>query len=541
MTGEEYEKFVIAGLDRREYAKAKKVAGQKRKREEPKLHIELLPKQEKFVFERGVDEILYGGAAGGGKSAAQCIAALIYAIEYPGSTQLLLRRTYVELESSLIKEHFKHFPPEPYYRYNSSKHVGTLYNGSEIRFGYCASENDVFQYQGAEFDVIRMDEATHFTYDQFVYLRSRVRGRFQAPRFMALSTNPGNVGHAWVKETFVDPAPPETEFVGMDGRRRIFIPAKLTENAYLMENDPGYLKSMETLPEILRQTLLEGRWDVIEGQYFTEFDPEIHVIEPFRIPDHWKKYRCMDYGLDMFAMLWFAISPDGRIYVYKEFCAPNLTIEDAAEKALEYTESGEEIAATWAPPDIIRSRSQETGKTKADLFRAAGLSLSETSNDREAGWLAVKSVLRIQSDGLPKMQIFRNCRRLIHDLPLLQIDPKHPTDCMTEPHDITHVCLAGDTMVDTPSGQRMIRDMVGTTGVVLSYDNGISCEAEYSKCFMTNPCAKVLCIELEDGRTIKCTADHLILTTNRGWVAAKNLKEGDDICDIQKDTERRKQ
>ena len=166
MTGEEYAKFVVAGLDRREYAKAKKVAGQKRKREEPKLHIELLPKQEKFVFERGVDEIMYGGAAGGGKSAAQCIAALLYAIDYPGSTQLMLRRTFVELEGSLIKEHFKHFPGEPWYRYNSSKHVGTLWNGSTIRFGYCASENDVFQYQGAEFDVIRLDEATHFTYPQ---------------------------------------------------------------------------------------------------------------------------------------------------------------------------------------------------------------------------------------------------------------------------------------------------------------------------------------------------------------------------------------
>ena len=165
MTGEEYAKFVIAGLDRREYAKARKVAGQKRKREEPKLHIELLPKQEKFVFERGVDEIMYGGAAGGGKSAAQCIAALLYAIDYPGSTQLMLRRTFVELEGSLIKEHFKHFPGEPWYRYNSSKHVGTLWNGSTIRFGYCASENDVFQYQGAEFDVIRLDEATHFTYE----------------------------------------------------------------------------------------------------------------------------------------------------------------------------------------------------------------------------------------------------------------------------------------------------------------------------------------------------------------------------------------
>lgn len=164
MTGEEYAKFVIAGLDRREYAKARKVAGQKRKREEPKLHIELLPKQEKFVFERGVDEIMYGGAAGGGKSAAQCIAALLYAIDYPGSTQLMLRRTFVELEGSLIKEHFKHFPWEPWYKYNSSKHVGTLWNGSTIRFGYCASENDVFQYQGAEFDVIRLDEATHFTY-----------------------------------------------------------------------------------------------------------------------------------------------------------------------------------------------------------------------------------------------------------------------------------------------------------------------------------------------------------------------------------------
>lgn len=440
MTEEEYRGYILANLDRVNVhsltAKERKKALQATA---PEIEIDLLPKQEKFVYERGVDEILYGGAAGGGKSAGQCIGALLYALEYPNSSQLMLRRTFVELEGSLIKEHFKHFPKEPFYRYNSSKHIGTFFNGSTIRFGYCASENDVFQYQGAEFDVIRLDEATHFTYDQFVYLRSRVRGRFPAPRFLALSTNPGNIGHAWVKELFVDPAESETPFVGKDGRRRIFIPAKLTENDYLMENDPEYLKSMETLPEILRQTLLEGRWDVIEGQYFTEFDPEIHVIEPFPIPSHWKRYRCLDYGLDMFAMLWFAISPDGRVYVYREYCEPNHTIEDASAKALEYT-GDENIACTWSPPDIIRSRSQESGKTKADLFRMAGLPLAEASNDREAGWLSVKSVLRIQPDGLPKLQIFRNCRRLIHDLPLLQIDPKHPTDCLTEPHEITHIC-----------------------------------------------------------------------------------------------------
>lgn len=436
-----YTSWVMSNGRRRDRANALKSEGRAKAKAMPKLEIELLPKQERFVFERGVDEILYGGAAGGGKSAAQCIAALIYAIQYPGSTQLLLRRTFAELEGSLIKEHLKHFPTESWYKYNSSKHVGTFWNGSTVRFGYCASENDVFQYQGAEFDVIRIDEATHFTYDQVVYLRSRVRGRFKAPRFLALSTNPGNVGHAWVKETFVDPAPPETPFKGKDGRRRIFIPAKLTENAYIMENDPDYLKSMETLPDALRQTLLEGRWDVIEGQYFNEFDPSDHVIEPFAIPRHWKRYRCLDYGLDMYAMLWFAISPDGHIYVYKEFCQSDMVIEDAAAKALEYSE-GEEIAATFAPPDIIRNRSQETGKTKADLFRAAGLSLSQASNDREAGWLSIKSVLRLGSDGEPRLKLFRNCRRLIHDLPLLQIDPKRPTDTMTEPHEITHVCDA---------------------------------------------------------------------------------------------------
>lgn len=399
------------------------------------MDINITRKQKKFI-EATATEVLFGGAAGGGKSYGQTVDAFLFALKYPGSKQLLLRRTFAELDKSLIRTVLGWYPREMF-SYNSSNHSGRFTNGSILDFGYCASENDVNQYQSAEYDCIRFDELTHFTEYQYIYLISRVRGTNGFPKQVKSSTNPGSVGHTWVRARFVDPSPPNTEFVGSDGVTRIFIPSLLSDNKFLMEGDPDYKKRLEALPERDKKALLYGDWDIFEGQYFDDFDRSVHVCKPFTIPKEWRRYISIDYGLDMLAAYWYAVDNGNNVYVYREFCKSNLPIFEAAKEILERTEKDEDVYATLAPPDLW-GRSQETGKSKFNLFHEAGLTLTKSNNDRESGWLAVKELLRRREDGTSRIQIFETCTELIRCLPALQRDDRRPTDTANEPHDITH-------------------------------------------------------------------------------------------------------
>jgi hypothetical protein len=399
-----------------------------------KLHLTVSEKQKQFI-DAGQTEVLFGGAAGGGKSYGQIADALLVALMYPGSKQLILRRTFAELEKSLIRTSLGLFP-KSIYSFNSSSHTGKFKNGSCIDFGYLACENDVYQYQSAEYDVIRFDELTHFTEAQYIYLLSRVRGANLFPKQIKSSTNPGGIGHSWVKSRFVDPSPCDVEFIGDDGIKRIFIPSLLDDNKFLMQGDPEYRRRLCALPEREKKALLYGDWNIFEGQYFSEFSTAKHVIPPFEIPNEWRKYRTVDYGLDRLVCLWIAVSPSGCAYVYREFCESNLPISVAARGICERTPMKEDIYATLAPPDLF-SRTQETGKTKAGIFSEYGVNFTKTSNDRECGWLAVKELLRDREDG-PGLKIFSVCTELIKCLPALTVDKIRPTDCASEPHELTH-------------------------------------------------------------------------------------------------------
>lgn len=399
-----------------------------------KMTLSLTKKQKTFV-DAAESEVLFGGAAGGGKSYGQMADALLFALKYPGSKQLVLRRTFAELDKSLIRLSLSLFPRQ-IYTFNSSNHTGRFKNGSIIDFGYCAAEVDVYQYQSAEYDVIRFDELTHFTETQYIYLLSRVRGANDFPKQVKSSTNPGGIGHGWVKERFVDPSPAGVGFVGGDGLRRIFIPSLLSDNKFLSIGDPGYRERLLALPEREKKALLYGDWNIFEGQYFTEFNPCLHVCDAFEIPKAWRKYRTIDYGLDRLVCLWIALSPEGVAYVYREYCESNLTISRAAREITERTPKNEEIYATLAPPDLF-SRSQESGRSKAIIFSENGVNFTKTSNDRECGWLAIKELL-IGKEGKPMIQFFSTCNEIIRTLPSLTVDRLRPTDCSTEPHNITH-------------------------------------------------------------------------------------------------------
>ena len=398
------------------------------------LKISVTKKQKRFI-DASESEVLFGGAAGGGKSYGQMVDALLFALKYKKSKQLVLRRSFAELEKSLIRTSLALFPRD-IYTFNSSSHTGKFKNGSVIDFGYCAAENDVYQYQSAEYDVIRFDELTHFTEAQYVYLISRVRGANSYPKQIKSSTNPGGVGHTWVKARFIDGNPAGKTFFGENGMSRIFIPSMLDDNRFLKEGDPEYKKRLLALPERERKALLYGDWNIFEGQYFSEFSTAKHVCKPFEIPKGWRKYRSIDYGLDRTVCLWTAVSPENRYYVYREFCESDLPISASAKGITDRTPQNEDIYATLAPPDLW-NRSQETGRTKASIFSEYGINFTKTSNDRETGWLAVKELL-CDTGGEPRLKIFSTCTELIKCLPALTVDKLRPSDCSTEPHEITH-------------------------------------------------------------------------------------------------------
>src|SRR3984957_20627575 len=274
---------------------------------------------------------LFGGAAGPGKSMALLMEAVVQANDNMGSNTLLLRRTFPELEQSLLLYFRKEIPRELYSSFNDSKHVVTWLNGSTTRFGYCAAENDVYQYQGAEFLFIGIDELTLFTLRQWQFLTSRNRCPI-ARTFpnMAGATNPGNIGHAWVKSLWIDkqPAPGMESPEGYDPRDYDFVSARVHDNP-IYAADQNYLKTLAALPSHLRRAFLDGDWEVFAGQYFDNFDVTRHIARAETVDwkPWWPRWISVDWGFEHpSATYWHAaapgrdeIAPRQSVITYREY------------------------------------------------------------------------------------------------------------------------------------------------------------------------------------------------------------------------------
>lgn len=397
-------------------------------------------KQRQFFLSR-CRYTAYGGARGGGKTWAVRCKAVAGALHYPGIRILILRRTYSELEATLIQPLLDLLSGmeggEGLYSYHAGSRSLRFANGSTIRFGHLQSSNAIGEYQGQEFDWIFMDEATHFTEWEFRVMAATLRGTRSIPKRFYLTCNPGGVGHMWVKRLFID----RNFALGEEGADYAFIPATVEDNRALMEGSPEYVKLLDLLPQDIRAAHRYGDWNVLAGQYFPEFSQASHGFAPFPIPESWPKYRTIDYGLDMLACLWVAVDGRGRAWVYRELKEPGLIVSRAAERMLELTGEDEEIQYTIAPGDLW-ARQKDTGRTMAEVFAACGVGLVKADSSRVQGWMAVKEALAPRPDGRPGLMVSQACPGLFHDLSALCRDQANPSDCAREPHEITHSCDA---------------------------------------------------------------------------------------------------
>ena len=422
------------------------------------------PKQRAFFLAHS-RFVAYGGSRGGGKSWAVRRKAMLMGVRWPGIRMLLLRRSYPELRENHLIPLLRELEGIAKYREGEKSFV--FDNGSRLRFGYCDAEADTLRYQGQEFDVIFIDEATQLTEFQFETLTACLRGANDFPKRIYLTCNPGGVGHEWVKRRFID-----RQF--REGERPedyTFIPARVYDNKVLLTHDAGYVRMLEGLPADLRRAWLDGDWNVFAGQYFREWDERVHVIEPFTIPAGWRRYVTIDYGLDMLAAYWVAVDEAGYAVVYRELYRSGVIISDAARMLRECSD-GEAIEAFLAPPDLWNRR-QETGRSAAEIFAENGVELEKTGNDRIDGWMAMKEYLKVPDTqdvpggrdvpdmqeapgawgvpgrqeawldaaggrGVPKLRVFRSCVNLIRTIPALQFDQRRPNDVANEPHEITH-------------------------------------------------------------------------------------------------------
>lgn len=445
------------------------------------FHVgELYPKQIEFCKATN-KYICYGGARGGGKSHVSRIKMILLALNYSGIQILLLRRTLKELRENHILQLQKMLRGIAIYKESSKEFI--FPNGSRIVLGYCDTEKDVLQFQGQAYEVIVLEEATHFTEFQFQSLTesNRMSGNMKetfVPR-MYFTCNPGGVGHAWVKRLFID-----KEYIGTENPNDyIFIPAMVFENKYIMENDPNYVRVLENLPEDRKKAMLYGNWDVFDGQFFPEFRRDVHVIEPFVIPSDWNRYIALDYGLDKFAVLFIAIDRDNNAYVYNEIHKSDLIVSEACKLLKSYMNM--QYKYILAPPDLW-NRNRDTGKSTAEVFYENGIRLDKCSNNRESGWLNVKEWIKpfktkSEQTGeeytTSKLKIFNNCTTLIKYLPQLQHDDKKPNDVATEPHEITHIndalryfCISNVPTTPKKEKNSPVEDFF--SDVKIEYDSG---------------------------------------------------------------------
>lgn len=412
---------------------------------------------------RGDFEVLFGGAAGPGKTDCLIMEATRY-VEHPRYRAIILRRTFPQLQEIIDRSRTWYPVINEKADYRSGDKRWYWPSGAFIQFGHMQHEDDKYNYQGKEFHFIGFDEVTQFTETQYLYLHSRARSTIpEIPVRIRCTTNPGGVGHVWCKKRFVDIAPPGVTYIDpKSGQSRVFIPAKVTDNPTLVENDPAYIARLEALPEIEKLRLLHGVWDVFEGQVFTELSDRTHGCDDFPIPPEWERIMVFDWGYARpFCALWFAIDFDGTMYLYRELYGmkdndPNkglrMTNTQICREIFKHETDHVKFRiadpACWSPTKI-KGSNQVHGPSFVEDASNEGMFFLKADNDRLFGKQQVHMRLMVDEeldengvivDEKPRFVAFRSCKRWWEEMMTLREDPKNPEDVDTDQPDEGYDC-----------------------------------------------------------------------------------------------------
>lgn len=420
------------------------------------------------IVARWIAELLYGGAAGGGKSDFLLADYLQDVPTYEQAWRgVLFRRTYPELEELIARS--KEMYPQTGAQWNDQKKVWSWSNGANLKMRYAERKDDALRYQGHQYTWVGFDELTQWpTMFIYRYLRSRLRSAHDVPtKRIRAAANPGGPGHLDVKRYFVDPAPMGyVPLLDMEtGIERMFIPARLKDNLVLSRNDPAYESRLRALGSAtLVKALLEGDWSVIEGAFFDVWSDRRHVIRPFAIPEHWLKFRSADWGFaSPFSIGWFAVVgddhtaqnnagdevklPRGCLVRYREWygrgsdeAGLRLTAEEVA-RGVVVKDGADKIGYGVLDPSAFK---QDGGPSIAErFFTATGgkCNFRAADNTRTpqrgamGGWDQMRARLKGDLDGHPMLVFFSTCVDSIRTIPVLQHDPDKPEDLDTDGED----------------------------------------------------------------------------------------------------------
>src|SRR5215831_639133 len=421
--------------------------------------------QTEAIMATWCDELFYGGAAGGGKSDF-LLGDFLQDVPSYGRAWLgvLFRRTYNELEDLLRRS--REIYPASGATWHEQAKTWTWPNGAQLRMRYIERDADATRYQGHQYTWIGWDELTQWPTDYgYRFLRARLRSAQEVPtKRIRSAANPGGVGHHWVKAYFVDPAPggftPIEDPVTQS--RRMFIPARLRDNAILLASDPTYAQRLKGLSsDTMVRAWLEGDWSVIEGAYFDCWRYDKHVVDPFPVPLDWPRFRSMDWGsAKPFSVGWWAVIsedfrvkgrvlPRGALVRYREWYGaaktPNTGLKMTAEAVGEgiYSREGDEkIRYAVLDPACFK---EDGGPSIAErinrvLQAKKQRTFHEADNSRVpqkgamGGWDQLRSRF-IGSGDVPMIYCFATCGASIRTLPALQHDPAKPEDVDTESED----------------------------------------------------------------------------------------------------------
>ena len=303
-------------------------------------------------------------------------------------------------------------------------------NGSKVLLGGFKDDRDIDQYVGIEYDVMAIEEVNQLTKDKVERLKGSLRTSKPKwrPRIYT-SFNPGGVGHLYVKTRYVDPYNQKKELLAK------FVPSTYKQNPYLNKE---YIDYLEGLEGSLGKAWREGSFEIFEGQYFGEWNYQQHTIEPFKIPEDWKRYRSYDHGREAPACCkWYAVDYDGRVWVYREFYQAGLNVDEIAREIVKLSE-GETYQISLADPSIFAHHGfvdKSGGQTIAESFARYGIMFTPASNRRVDGWALMHQYLKWSEDKKPKMVYFNTCFDSIKTIPALIHDRLHPEDLDTTGED----------------------------------------------------------------------------------------------------------